>query len=384
MSFSQSGGSFSGPQYSQAPDFQPYQYAPLNPMPEERPGLMSLLAQSLGSGLGEGVAGGIKQQLKRSALEKMLANVNPNMSPKERLLTVAGADESTQPVLQDYFKQIDKQNESQAFNQGLQNIYGAPQQGQNPQEQSQQRQQPTAEGQPGQGIGVPQGVSDPNYQKILINAAQHKSDQDQKERHKNEEKSFKQKERQIEFEQKRVLPILEEVDAARRTIDARRTSLNLQKQAVQTGDVAGFKNYLSELTGAENLRSTEGAIFKTAGKELFLNSLSKINGRPNQWIEQQLSDAQAKIGRSTEANLSTIAVQEYSLDLLDKETKLYQDLAEQYINDPNFGYVPSNINRLVNQAMKPYTLKKEKELAPFFFLINFVFYVSNFISCFNR
>ncbi len=113
MSFSQSGGNFSSPQFSQAPDFQPYQHAKLNPMPEERPGLMSLLAQSLGSGLGEGVAGGIQQQLKRSALDKMLSNINPNMSPKERLLTVAGSDAETQPLIQNYFDQQDLQRQQQ-------------------------------------------------------------------------------------------------------------------------------------------------------------------------------------------------------------------------------------------------------------------------------
>ncbi len=113
MSFSQSGGNFSSPQFSQAPDFQPYQHAKLNPMPEERPGLMSLLAQSLGSGLGEGVAGGIQQQLKRSALDKMLSNINPNMSPKERLLAVGSADAETQPLINDYFKQQDLQRKTQ-------------------------------------------------------------------------------------------------------------------------------------------------------------------------------------------------------------------------------------------------------------------------------
>ncbi len=112
MSFFQSHPQFSGPQYSQAPEFPVFQRQ-YQQMPEQSPGLMNQLAQSLGSGLGEGVAGGIRQQLKRSALDKMLSNVNPNMSARERIGLIASADPETQPIIKDYFEQQDLQRQQQ-------------------------------------------------------------------------------------------------------------------------------------------------------------------------------------------------------------------------------------------------------------------------------
>jgi len=104
MSFSQSGGGFSGPQFSQAPDYQPYQYAKLNPMPEEQPGLFSMLAKSLGTGLGEGVAGNIQQKLKESVLEKALNQVKPNMSALEKARLLGTSGPEAEPYLNSIFQ----------------------------------------------------------------------------------------------------------------------------------------------------------------------------------------------------------------------------------------------------------------------------------------
>ncbi len=114
MTFFQSSPTYGEPQATRAPEFSPYQRAYVPPPEPEQPGLFSMLAKSLGGGLGEGVAGGVQQQLKRSALDKMLSNINPNMSPKERLLTVGSADAETQPLIRDYFQQQDLQRQQQA------------------------------------------------------------------------------------------------------------------------------------------------------------------------------------------------------------------------------------------------------------------------------
>ena len=59
---------------------------------------------------------------------------------------------------------------------------------------------------------------------------------------------------------------------------------------------------LAEITGVEAFRSPEGAIFKTASKEYFLGNISRAGARPNQWIEQQISDMMAKIGNLQKMN----------------------------------------------------------------------------------
>jgi hypothetical protein len=107
MSFSQSVFQARQPQFSQAPDFQPYQYAqpkPLSEFPQEQPGLMSLLAQSAGSGLGQGVATGIQKQMKQAVLEKALGQVKPNMSALERAQILGQLEPEQQNLLNPIFQ----------------------------------------------------------------------------------------------------------------------------------------------------------------------------------------------------------------------------------------------------------------------------------------
>ena len=126
MTFFQSQAHYGRPEYSQAPDFQPFKYGPQPQLPEPQPGIAGLLAGSLGSGLGEGVAGGIKQQLKSAALEKLLSGVQPNMSAKEQLGIIGRAPEELQKPFGEYFSQENKlrnqREQDQAYQQTLPGI----------------------------------------------------------------------------------------------------------------------------------------------------------------------------------------------------------------------------------------------------------------------
>lgn len=346
-------------QYSQQADPQPFPWAYQMPQQQEKkPGLMDILSQSLGTGLGEGIAGGIQQQLKRSALDKMLSNINPNMSPQERLLSVASADESTQPILQDYFKQLDKQKEAQAFNQTLQGIYGQPQQ---EQQNQQQMTQPFAEGQPGQGIGATSGVTDPAYQKILIQAKQHKTDLDQKAQQHQQNQDFQRKQKQIESEEKISTPILQDVETKRASLPTLQNALKIQDQALQEDDLSAFSpDYLAEVFHFEPFRSPSGALFKTAGKEFFLGSINQVGRQPNQWIEQQIYSMAPQIGRSKEANLKVNAFLKFKADADEHDVETKSKLAQDLRNE--LGFVPANIGSLASQIEKPYLEKREKQL----------------------
>lgn len=82
------------------------------------------------AGIESGITSGIQQQLKRSALDKMLNNLNPNMSPRERIGVMAQADAETQPLLQELWKQEDAQRVQQQQQQAqdaLFNSYKQPQ-----------------------------------------------------------------------------------------------------------------------------------------------------------------------------------------------------------------------------------------------------------------
>ena len=99
MSFSQSQAHYEKPQFSQAPDYEPYRYQYQQPQPQPRqPGLMDMLATSLGSGLGEGVAAGIRQQTRRGALERALGGLS-TMTPEQKTRLYAESDQDTRDAL---------------------------------------------------------------------------------------------------------------------------------------------------------------------------------------------------------------------------------------------------------------------------------------------
>ena len=65
------------------------------------------------------------------------------------------------------------------------------------------------------------------------------------------------------------------------------------------------------------------------GKEYFLGNIQRAGARPNQWIEQQISDMLPKIGRSTEANLSVKRALENELALDNERIKVTSEIADE-------------------------------------------------------
>jgi len=102
MGFFQSQPHFTGAQYSQAPEFPVFQRQ-YQQMPESQPGLMNMLAQSLGGGLGEGIAGSIQKQMKDAVLQKALSAVKPNMSPLEKAKVLGQVGPEAEPYIKSIF-----------------------------------------------------------------------------------------------------------------------------------------------------------------------------------------------------------------------------------------------------------------------------------------
>lgn len=163
------------------------------------------------------------------------------------------------------------------------------------------------------------------------------------------------------FESKRSEPILKKNDEIRGSFPVRNTSRELMKEAVQSGKISSLKDYLADITGIEPLRSREGAIFKTASKEYFLRNLARAGARPNQWIEQQIADAQAKFGRSTASNLNTIALMEFEDDVDAKRVELIDQVASQMQKEQ--GYVSGDVAQIADSMMKPYVEQRQADLA---------------------
>lgn len=165
-----------------------------------------------------------------------------------------------------------------------------------------------------------------------------------------------------DFAYKEAKPAIDRADTLRDQLPQAENALAVQRAAVQEGDLSFFsRDSLAELTGLEGFRSAEGAIFKSAGKEYFLNNLQRVGGRPNQWIEQQLVDMQAKIGRSQEANEAVLDFQEFKVNTDKAWLNTYNELTQNYRKEQ--GYVPGDIGHIVDTVIKPYVEHQKDVLA---------------------
>ena len=178
-----------------------------------------------------------------------------------------------------------------------------------------------------------------------------------------DEKEIQQKEKdsnrkyQTEISQE----ILKDAEKEAKGLTESESALALMKDAIANRDMSFFSpDNLAEMTGIEGLRSKEGALFKTAGKEFFLGNLNRAGARPNQFIEKQIVEMLPKIGRSTAANLSVARAFENEIDLKKEKVRLTRELADEL--ESKLGYVPRNIGQLRDEKLKVFADNKQKEL----------------------
>lgn len=152
--------------------------------------------------------------------------------------------------------------------------------------------------------------------------------------------------------------VLERADQIAEQIPQKRTAINLMKDAVANRNLSYFSpDNLAEVTGIEGFRSPEGAIFKTAGKEYFLGNIARAGARPNQWIEQQIADMMAKIGRSPEANFSVLRALENELDLDEARVRITQDISDRLRSEGDYGQ--GKLGAMVNKELSQYAEQKQ-------------------------
>lgn len=152
--------------------------------------------------------------------------------------------------------------------------------------------------------------------------------------------------------------VLERADQIAEQIPQKRTAVNLMKDAVANSNLSYFSpDNLAEITGIEGFRSPEGAIFKTAGKEYFLGNIARAGARPNQWIEQQIADMMAKIGRSPEANFSVLRALENELDLDEARVRITNEISDRLRAEGD--YSQGKLGSLVNKELSQYAEQKQ-------------------------
>jgi hypothetical protein len=144
-----------------------------------------------------------------------------------------------------------------------------------------------------------------------------------------------------------------------------RKNIPLQQQAVEdimnASPGVGVRDYLADTFKFEPLRTSEGVKLRTAVKDFFLSDLSRAGGRPNMFIEQQLSDALPRIGRDPKANMITAAGMKFKVDLSEKRAEILDRLTEKDLDQ--YGYVKGKtLDSRANKEMKKYVIDRQYDL----------------------
>lgn len=194
---------------------------------------------------------------------------------------------------------------------------------------------------------------DPNLGRIL----QHEKDVALREAREVQKQQFEREKIGRKEAHEIVKPLLQELNVSRKNIP-------LQEQAIEDIQNAspnvGALDYIADVTGFEPLRSAKGTQLKTAIKDFFLSDLTRAGSRPNMWIEQQLSEALPKLGRSAEANLTIAEGMKFKVDLAKQRINILDDLIAK--DKEKYGYVKDDVDARASQLMKPFVEQRKKDL----------------------
>lgn len=306
-------------------------------------------------------------QLIAQGMQQMQAK-KQQQSGNEQLKQITGMDISSLPpemqkaVVVEALKSQGKNTQlgqklsflDQTFGGNQQKNMGQQLAGQNPMEQQGQQEDqgfdPTqlSDAQIAQATAI-----DPNIGRSL----QHAKDVGLREKREEQKLQFSREKIDRKEAHEVVKPLLQELNSSRKNIP-------LQEQAIEDIQNAapnvGALDYIADVTGFEPLRSAKGAQLKTAIKDFFLSDLTRAGSRPNQWIEQQLSEALPKLGRSTAANLTVAEGMKFKVDLAKQRVQILDDLIAK--DKEKYGYVKDDIDSRASQLMRPYVEQRKKDL----------------------
>ncbi len=158
----------------------------------------------------------------------------------------------------------------------------------------------------------------------------------------------------------------QEQDIGKRTvINEKRKNLKLALDSVRSGDVGAFGiNAFADLFGdaGKRFKGVKAIQLDTATKGLLFDTLKDVTAKgTNLWLEKVAKTALPELGKSEEANETLISIAMANLDLEEKQLDIQDELSQKYIqaNLP----VPSNIEKLTNDLLKPYAEQVENKLA---------------------
>jgi hypothetical protein len=142
---------------------------------------------------------------------------------------------------------------------------------------------------------------------------------------------------------------LDEMQQKRKQLQQDNSSILMMEEALSNPQpLAGLQDWLSKVTGIDNLQSASGAVLKKAIKDYFLADLKSLSGqRANMFIEKQLVDALPKMGYDETANAIILEAVKLKRDLDQAEIDIADELKESMVRPD--GTLPINFQDIVEK-----------------------------------
>lgn len=148
------------------------------------------------------------------------------------------------------------------------------------------------------------------------------------------------------------------LDEVRQTNFIKRGSTDTMKNALLTNklDFFSLDNLAQNVPGFGWATSVGAQTFRAAQKNHLISTIGQLTGRPNQWIEQQISESYAKIGRPREANAAAMLFTQFETDALTKWAEIVDRLDEQ-------GNIsPGNLGKAASREMEKWYQSEIKKV----------------------
>jgi hypothetical protein len=182
------------------------------------------------------------------------------------------------------------------------------------------------------------------------------------------EKSSNVKEESRKFEADRAYhtktsqPYLDEANEVLKNEKTQKGLTDQLKMDIKSGNTTGLWPFMVDKLGLESFRNPESARFTNEVKNKFVSSLQDIPGaRPNMFIERFLSTAQPMLGRTPEANLSVLELDDFIDDMNVERAKKIREIAEEDRN--KHGYVRNDVVERAEKKMGDFANKRQSQMA---------------------
>jgi len=297
---------------------------------------LDLILQQLGGGVTQGLQQGLEQFHKRKQQDALGNQFESIGLPRE----LAGLD----PQI---IKQFMVSQQKQSL---MDQLFGPPQEAA---ETLQPDETPGVGGQapPSQEISARDVEAaillDPNLGRVRQQERKLQQTQKESRREKQAGRSFT---RNLKYLEKQSNILLE--------VPKEKLALTQMRGALESGDFNSFRNAVGEITGQEILKTASAQTVNSASKQFLLSSLAGLTGRPNRFLEKQITKALISPLYRNAANTLILEGLEGLANLKQKDAETAMDLEEEYTSRGE--EIPRNLQRLVQKKMEKETRDFEK------------------------